>query len=178
MDVECGKNNAINHPWLVMGIIASIRMVMTGGWFMKLFYPHEFRQFFREKWLSSSAMYVVDLSDLANLPTKSCWQKCAWSAIVSPDFFFRMFVPEVGPGVLHGPWSSHQCSGLPWSFSSDSRLSVRFSNQSSWSPEKSNSEPFDSKWFESGPNENGFQSVECLNSISESCWIDIMYRTA
>ena len=36
----CGQNNAINHPWLGMVSVRTIKMVMTGGWFMALFYPH------------------------------------------------------------------------------------------------------------------------------------------
>ena len=36
----CGQNNAINHPRLGMVSVRTIKMVMTGGWFMALFYPH------------------------------------------------------------------------------------------------------------------------------------------
>ena len=32
--------NAINHPGLGMVHIPTINMVMTGGWFMALSYPH------------------------------------------------------------------------------------------------------------------------------------------
>ena len=43
------------------GTIPPIRMVMTGGWFMALFYPHEFRRFPRSFGIGS---HCFDLSML------------------------------------------------------------------------------------------------------------------
>ena len=44
------------HSWLGMVNIPPIKMVMTWGWFVKLFYPHYWTSNFQEIWVPKSGL--------------------------------------------------------------------------------------------------------------------------
>lgn len=59
-----GSSNVINHPDLAMVTIPPKKIVMTGVWFMALFYPHDINPTLRRHWdweTGSCDFHTLDL---------------------------------------------------------------------------------------------------------------------